>query len=655
MLFTYNPQKNVSNAMPKIYKQILRCDIDNLTDSLQNEIIALADNSAANRINLLGIAIADIAYSSEAIGIEGIKKSSETNISHLKQFIADNIDDELQKKAEKLIPKNYKYINWQRDILSGHEWYPLKRSKDIIYGNIKGADIKIPWEIGRMQDLIYLSLAYSITQDEKYPQAFQNKILDFIASNPYGYGTQWITSMEVSIRAVNILVAYDMFKSAKFAFSGEFQELFDEMIEQHKAHIIANPEWSDGMRGNHYLANICSLIIIMIYQNDDKHENFKIVFDKLVTELEHQFDESGANFESSTYYHALSSEFVLWAFIFLAHKQSEEFRSKAKIRAKDIQDIGANIYTHYQFLKQFARPDGTLMQIGDNDSGTYLNLSTNLSPSNKMPLIELYEHVMNIKASDYFERFVDISDVFEVNEGESNKHNITDGALNSYGYIRYRENYKLFIRSGDKGQLGKGGHSHCDLNSICLDVGGMPVLVDPGTYQYTGIPELRNKYRSSEMHNTLTLKGSEQYIIGDSSKDDLFWLYGSASPKNEISADGSLAFIHSGYGKEHRRTLRFEQSALKISDTIKLDCEKQINLHFAPEVKISIIDSAVYAQIKGFSIKFEFPERDKIEKSLYYFSPGYGMTEHAEKIVLNTDYDTVTWNITINEDTGTYR
>src|SRR5205823_3777042 len=51
------------------------------------------------------------------------------------------------------------------------------------------------------------------------------------------------------------------------------------------------------------------------------------------------------------------------------------------------------------------------------------------------------------------------------------------------------------------------GHAHADALSIELSALGRSVLVDPGTFTYTGSARERDLFRSTGMHNTLTLDG----------------------------------------------------------------------------------------------------------------------------------------------------
>src|SRR6185295_17994738 len=69
----------------------------------------------------------------------------------------------------------------------------------------------------------------------------------------------------------------------------------------------------------------------------------------------------------------------------------------------------------------------------------------------------------------------------------------------------------LVIDGGAHGYQ-NGGHAHADALSLTLSVRGVPLLIDPGTGCYTTDPALRDRLRSSTLHNTLTLDDLPQSV-----------------------------------------------------------------------------------------------------------------------------------------------
>ena len=77
-------------------------------------------------------------------------------------------------------------------------------------------------------------------------------------------------------------------------------------------------------------------------------------------------------------------------------------------------------------------------------------------------------------------------------------------------YIIKSDHLHLTFSATDNGQLGNGGHAHNDKLSITLTIDHEEVLKDPGTYNYTAYPDLRNKFRSTAIHNVPYVNNTEQ-------------------------------------------------------------------------------------------------------------------------------------------------
>jgi hypothetical protein len=79
-----------------------------------------------------------------------------------------------------------------------------------------------------------------------------------------------------------------------------------------------------------------------------------------------------------------------------------------------------------------------------------------------------------------------------------------------YAVLRSGNGHAVF----DVGQHGflNGGHAHADALSLVLSVYGRPLLIDPGTGSYTADARLRDRFRSTEMHNTVVIDGRPQSV-----------------------------------------------------------------------------------------------------------------------------------------------
>jgi hypothetical protein len=230
----------------------------------------------------------------------------------------------------------------------------------------------------------------------------RNQILDFIANNPPGFGVNWRCTMDVAIRAANMLLAYDLSRTGGTVFDAEFESVFVRSIQEHGRHIVANLEWHEETRNNHYLANIAGLAFISTYLPRSAETDAWLAFSaqELVREVAYQFNADGTNYESSVCYHRLSAEMVLFATALLTGlppDKQEAFgsydrnmlRTRPKLDAAPVvmySVAGSERTTPFpvwywerlermaEFTLHLTRPDGLATQFGDNDSGRFFKL-----------------------------------------------------------------------------------------------------------------------------------------------------------------------------------------------------------------------------------------------------------------------------------------
>jgi Heparinase II/III-like protein len=107
----------------------------------------------------------------------------------------------------------------------------------------------------------------------------------------------------------------------------------------------------------------------------------------------------------------------------------------------------------------------------------------------------------------------------------------------------------------DGGQHGYGncGHAHADALSLAMSVRGLRLLIDPGTASYTADAALRDRMRSTALHNTLVLDDRSQSIP----RGPFHWSH-TANARVLVwrTNDGFDYFdgVHDGYRPlEHRR------------------------------------------------------------------------------------------------------
>ncbi|NNE69520.1 MAG: hypothetical protein HKN29_04060 [Rhodothermales bacterium] len=311
------------------------------------------------------------------------------------------------RKLWQMVEHPYAPIDWQLDARSGARWSAATHSLDTSIGLRKGADVKVPWELGKLQHLPRLALAHGLAiqgrrgfmMASEYRRAYQNQLCDFLALNPPRYGCNWATAMLSGIRIANILVAHDLFKASGATFDAAFERTVLQATHEHIDHIFNHLDWWDlDRRNNHYLANIAGLAFAAAYLPASDRAASILAFCRreLETELDWQFNGDGSHFEGSTAYHAFSAEMLAWTAAILGAvgapldpPKPQVIPSEARKRAfskpangdAQSQPRGAGrgipsaaFQPIKKFLTRMVRPDGQLLQIGDNDSGRFLKL-----------------------------------------------------------------------------------------------------------------------------------------------------------------------------------------------------------------------------------------------------------------------------------------
>jgi hypothetical protein len=145
------------------------------------------------------------------------------------------------------------------------------------------------------------------------------------------------------------------------------------------------------------------------------------------------------------------------------------------------------------------------------------------------------------------------------------------GALTDTGYYvsRSARGDHLVVDGGAHGYL-NGGHAHADALSLSLTVAGLPFLVDPGTGSYTVDRALRDRLRSSPLHNTVVVDGRSQSVV----RGPFSWKRTANARVRRWRTHGAFDYFegeHDGYAPlEHRRhVLMMRDDLLVVADLMR--------------------------------------------------------------------------------------
>jgi hypothetical protein len=510
----------------------------------------------------------------------------------------------------KAINPSYEPIDWQLDFRSGYRWDTRVFYRDILSTQIPGVDIKVPWELSRFQHLSYLALEHRVSGAGICALEYVCQILDWIAVNPPMFGVNWNSVMDVSIRAANWVFWFGAIREwvDQQPWASMFYEIFLNSLYDHHRFMRDNLEWSGRLTTNHYLANISGLLILSsstveVFPQSKSARAFAV--SELKKELVKQVYPDGTHFEASTCYHRLALELffypVLWEV--LHHEVfdgSNGRRISEQIFGREFTDGLCRMFNAVLFL---LKPNGRIPQIGDNDSGQLVRVYPRpvLDGRYILAIGSVFFSEPKFKIAELFRNDEDVIEMI-VLFGESGAacwkrmktHTLRDlGCMaftNSGWYVIRNDTDYVIVSCGTNGQNGNGGHAHNDKLSFELVLGGKEIVVDPGTYVYTSRPELRNLFRSTAYHNTISIDGMEQnrfkgaFGMEDTARAECLHFDHAAE---EALFEGK----HNGFGSiQHRRLLVFNKArrVLRVKDQlVNVDTQEwSSNIHFHPDVRL---------------------------------------------------------------------
>jgi len=451
-------------------------------------------------------------------------------------------------------------IEWNRDPLSGFSW-PLDYHADINLIRKDGSDARVVWELNRLSHFITLGRAYAVTNDVTFSKEFFQQLNSWRAQNPTARGVNWNCAMEVALRAINLLAAFQLFLRAP-----EMDDLalkdFLKLFDQHGAHIQRNLEFSHIANSNHYLADVTGLLWLGVtlpeLQSASEWRDFGLR--ELLREMDQQLCPDGADNEASTGYHRLKAEMFLYSFV-LCHLNGIDIDEKywSKLRAM------------IEYVRAYTRPDGKAPLIGDSDSGQVLPVVRRRGDD--------HSYLLAVGAAVFQEPHFKVAGT-ETEEllwvlgerGVSDYEGLVPGEApasrafpHAGTYILRQDDLYLLFNASDSGINGRGSHGHNDALSIEVSANGTAFIIDPGSYIYTSNLRERHLFRSAAYHSTVQVDGQEQNTIDEAMP---FIIGNEARPRVlswETNADADTVVAeHYGYRRllqpvTHRRTARFDK------------------------------------------------------------------------------------------------
>jgi Heparinase II/III-like protein/Heparinase II/III N-terminus len=532
-------------------------------------------------------------------------------------------------------------LDWHLDFKSGRRW-DLTPSERIDVSELDSeSDVKVPWELSRGQHLTALARSWVVSGDARSPREFESEVRAWIRDNPVGLGVNWIYAMDVGLRALSWIWSLALFDGAPF--SAGFRDEILCSLYVHGRWIPRHLERGE-VSANHLLADALGLVAcgIVFTESGDGTRWLAQGHEILEREILQQVGEDGVDFEGSVPYHRLVLEiFVVGARLLESAGREPSERYRARLEKM------------FEFVHACVTPEGLSPVVGDADDGRAIVLGETAARDHRYLLstgAALFGRPEWKARAGFFRddslwllgprAYRHFEEIPAIDENESRSF-----ADSGFSVLRTPEQY-LFVDAGPVGSRGTGGHGHNDCLSFEWHARGKPLLTDSGSFVYTASPEWRNRFRSTEFHNTIRVDECEINRIP--SPLSLWSLSNDAKPVGvrlvRTPDAETLEAGHTGYRRLPApvtvfRTFSLDRGAPRLRITDRLDGTGvhlvEFFFHAAPgavaKTSSTLAVELVWPDSSGVTIQKAVGPDVHWEVRPGWFAPSYGI-KHARPV-----------------------
>ena len=287
------------------------------------------------------------------------------------KLVGDKVD-QLYREADEIVDGTVRLFGGQPSPLELtfpeplENWTQYETSNNLFHDQ----DVKFIWEPGRFGWACKLAMAYHLSEDERYSNAFWLYTERFLNNNPPYNGPHWCSAQEVAIRLVALAFAIQAFSQSKHSTS-ERLESISKAITIHAERIPPTLVYARSQNNNHLITEAMGLYTAsaLLPEHPLAPSWHKLGWKWLKYAFRSQISRDGTYTQHSTNYHRLMLQAACW--VFSVHNHS--FPTEAIPS-----DVLTRLKASTQWLWKLVDPEsGRVPNLGHNDGAYILPLTVN--------------------------------------------------------------------------------------------------------------------------------------------------------------------------------------------------------------------------------------------------------------------------------------
>jgi hypothetical protein len=491
-------------------------------------------------------------------------------------------------------------------------------------GGASRFDTKYVWELSRHHQTTLLAMAFWLTGEDRYARAAANLIQSWVRANPFLAGIHWASGIELGMRLIAFAWTRRLLADwPDVAAHFENNEAFAHAVVQHQW-LLAHRRSYGSSANNHLIYEIAGLYVSTCCMR--WHPQSPAWCERAARILEHEFRKQifpeGYTRELASDYNGFVLEAMMICLTESALGNTPLDANSWDCARRMLDWLAANADCDGHPPRQGDSDDATglLLDAPDYDRWqdlSYLREAWFGNGPQQAPSLRawLLAPLARIETSQQTNLSSPRKRGPRSQPPQDESRSWVPACAGMTGKGKLSESGLVILRAragtpaeiwcafdaGPLGYLSIAAHGHADALAIELRYGGAPVLVDPGTYAYSG--PWRDWFRSTAAHNTVELGEMSQ---SESGGPFLWTRHARTTPVETGGLEDNAACArataaHDGYAGQafagrHRRSVILDRDGTTLTVRDELSAARSVRLrmswHLHPDIGCMLAGNA---------------------------------------------------------------